>query len=180
MKHYITSTLAFGLLLVTLLSATNQDKRPIRAVTGGYMIEYSTPSFIKENVEGMKVDVVMVDFTPLSKAKTGEDTVAILGQIYQKPSMFSIVTGTLSYISSTSVILKTKAKFQVDISNAKYGLIITDNDGNDNSGAPNPSPVIYRKTGGGYCQKCGCACLRTKDGCQTCGIKSPSSKTTPR
>jgi hypothetical protein len=173
MKHYITSTLSFGLLLVTLLSATNQDKRPIRAVTGGYIIEYSNPSFIKENVEGMKVDVAMVDFTPLANAKTDLDTITILGKIYQRPAMFSIVTGTLSYVSSNSVLLRTKAKFQVDISNIKYGLIIGENDGNDNSGAPNPSPVLYRKTGGGTCKKCGCACLTTRNGCQLCGIKAP-------
>lgn len=173
MKKLLTSSIVFSLILITLLSATNQDKRPIRAVTGGYMIEYSTPSFIKENVEGMKVDVALVDFSPLSKAKTDLDTISILGQIYQKPAMFSIVTGSLSFVSSNAVLLRTKAKFQVDISNAKYGIVIVENDGNDNSGAPNPSPVLYRKTGGGGCKKCGCACLTTRNGCQTCGIKAP-------
>ncbi|MCP1384497.1 hypothetical protein [Runella salmonicolor] len=173
MKHFITSFLAFALLMIALLSATNQEKRPIRAVTGGYMIEYSTPSFVKENVEGMKVDVALVDFTPLSSAKTDLDTIAILGKIYQKPSMFSIVTGTLSYVSSNAVLLRTKAKFQIDIANPKYGLIIVENDGKDNSGATSPSIVLYRRTGGGGCKKCGCACLTTRNGCQYCGIKSP-------
>lgn len=175
MKNYIASFLTFGLLLTTLLSATHQDKRPIRAVNGGYMLEFAEPTFDKAATEGTVVDVALVDFTLLAKAKNAEDSTAILGKIYSNPSLFSIVTGKLSYQSASSAMLVTKAKFKVNILDGKYGLVVAENDGNDNSGALSPSPKMY-SINGGKCtctgRPCGCCCIRKANGnCLTCAIR---------
>lgn len=174
MKNKITSFLALSLLIFALLSATTrQEKSPIRAANGGYVIDFNEPSFDKAATDGRALDLILVDFTMLAKARSTKDSLAIMDKIYANPSLFSIVTGKASYVSSSSVMIYTKSKFKFDPSDIRYTLIVVDNDGNDNSGAPSAAPVIYRQTPKCTCtaRPCGCCCIRKKDKtCLTCSV----------
>ncbi|MEZ4904415.1 MAG: hypothetical protein R2822_23040 [Spirosomataceae bacterium] len=174
MKNKIASLLHFGVLMLALLSATTrQDKSPIRAISGGYVIDFGESSFDKATTDGRALDLILVDFRMLSQAKTTKDSLAIMDKIYANPALFSIVSGKASYMSSSSVMIYTKSKFKFDPSNSLYTLIVVDNDGNDNSGAPSAAPVIYRQSPKCTCtaRPCGCCCIRKKDrSCLTCSI----------
>lgn len=160
------------LLLLAVITFTAGAQSPVSVAKGGYLITMGSDNkFDKAALNNVKADVLLVDFSALSKAKTSADSLAIIGKIYQDPSKFSVVTGTLNYVSATSVTLTTNAKFKLDIKNPAFSVVIVQNDGNDNSGINKVPPQAYKLTKGGYgCTSCGCDCYRTTRGCTYCGF----------
>jgi len=163
-------TILFMLAAIALSAAAQS---PVSTAKGGYLITMGNDnSFNKAALINAKADVLLVDFSALAKAKTSADSLAIIGKIYQDPTKFSVVTGTLNYVSATSVSLTTNAKFQLDIKNAGLSVVIVQNDGKDNSGVKKAPPQAYSLgIGSGHgCTSCGCDCYRTTRGCTYCGF----------
>ncbi|MDP4261183.1 MAG: hypothetical protein Q8941_01515 [Bacteroidota bacterium] len=136
----------------------------------GYTVDFGENILDGSTAKEVKVDIALVDFSSLVKAKTQADSLAIIEKIYQDPSKFSIVTGVLNYVTASTAKVTTEAKFRFSITDSKYTMVLVDNDGKDNSGTKTAPERFYKKKGNCSCTSCGCCCYRTKRGCTYCGI----------
>ncbi len=171
MKNLICLCLIGCLVSSTTLAQRSAFVAPLTFTKTGYRIDLGEAVLDPVKAKSVKVDVALVDFSALSKAKTGVDSTRIIERIYKDPSKFSIVTGTLQYLSSSTADLLTNGKFKFSIADSRYTLVIVENNGKDNSGTSMAPQVFYRKGPNCRCKACGCCCYRTVRGCTYCGIK---------
>jgi hypothetical protein len=146
------------------------SKMPLQLISNGYTVNFGEAILDASTAKEVKVDIALVDFSSLAKAKTGADSLAMIEKIYQDPSRFSIITGVLNYVTASTAKITTEARFRFSITDSKYTMVLVDNDGKDNSGTKNAPERFYKKKGNCSCTSCGCCCYRTTRGCTYCGI----------
>lgn len=170
MKKIAIIYLFITILCSTLARGQAESKLPLQLVKDGYTVNFGENILDQSTAKEVKVDIALVDFSALAKAKTEADSLIIIEKIYQDPSKFSIVTGVLNYVSSAVARVTTQARFKFRITDPKYTMVLVDNDGKDNSGTKTAPERFYKKKGNCTCTSCGCCCYRTTRGCTYCGI----------
>lgn len=162
----------FSMIALSIFTHAQDFKQSaLKATKGGFIVDFGEAVFDKKIMADIKmVDMAMVDFSALKDAKNDADSTAILQKIYKDPKNFSIVTGTVKYLSPASIMVYTKASFKFKIDDLNYSFIIVEGDGNDNSGTSTPPQRVTMRMGGHGCSSCGCDCYRSTRGCTYCGF----------
>lgn len=159
-------------LLMSILLSASHSSGPIKPAADGYLIDLGEDILDPVAAKNVRVDVALVDFSDLRRARTEKDSISILERIYRDPTKFSIVTGSLQYVNASTAKLVTKARFKFRLEDTRYKMVIVENDGGENSGT-NVAPQAFtqRSKGKCRCKACGCCCYRKADGnCVYCGI----------
>jgi hypothetical protein len=159
-KNIVIYFFAVMMLSAFLVNGQAPARLPLQIIKEGYTVNFGEDILDKSTAKDVKVDIALVDFSGLAKAKTEADSLTIIQKIYQDPSKFSIVTGTLNYITAATA----------SIADTKFTMVLVDNDGKDNSGTKTAPERFYKKKGNCSCTSCGCCCYRTTRGCTYCGI----------
>src|SRR5882724_11271720 len=120
MKKGLIICLAAALLFPLLTIGQIISKLPLQLITSGYAVNFGESILDQSTAKEVKVDIALVDFSALAKAKTTADSLSIIEKTYQDASKFSIVTGVLNYVTNSIAKVKTDARFRFSITDPKY------------------------------------------------------------